>query len=226
MWVKICGNTNLEDALHAAEAGADALGFVFAQSPRQVTLEQVRRILPHLPDTVDTYGVFVDTPAPEIIRTVLECGLDGIQLHRASEPRLACTLRQLLLSLHVEHIKIISVLAFDETLPLQIAEAADSSDAVMVDSKSATHAGGTGRPWNWAAAAGTFQNHSGKMRIIAAGGLHPHNVEQAIHTLSPWGVDVVTGVEASPGRKDPQRVEAFIRAARKTVAPPSVVTAS
>jgi phosphoribosylanthranilate isomerase len=212
MWVKICGNTNLEDAEHAAVAGADALGFVFASSPRQVTLEQVRRIV--LPHSVETYGVFVDTPLNEIVRTVLECGLSGVQLHCAIEPRIAHTLRRHFLARHVEHTKIVSVLAYDETLPRQLIEAAASADAVLVDSKSATSAGGTGKRWNWQAASGTFRDAIGKVRIIAAGGLDPANVEKAIHTLAPWGVDVVSGVEASPGRKDRHLVEAFIQSAK------------
>jgi phosphoribosylanthranilate isomerase len=214
MWVKICGNTSLEDAQHAAEAGADALGFVFASSPRQVTLDQVRRIVPHLPQSVETYGVFVDTPLNQIVRTVLECGLSGVQLHCTVEARIAHTLRRHFLARHVEHTKIVSVLAYDETLPQQLIEAAASADAVLVDSKSATSAGGNGKRWNWQAASGTFRDAIGKVRIIAAGGLDPSNVEKAIATLAPWGVDVVTGVEASPGRKDPHLVEAFIQCAK------------
>ena len=218
MWVKICGNTNLDDAQHAIEAGADALGFVFAPSPRQVTLQQVRRMIPHLPHAAETYGVFVDTSADEIIRTVLEAGLCGVQLHGHGELRMAETLRRRFLALHAETIKIVSVLTFDETLQDQLESAAASADAVLVDTRSATRAGGTGKRWDWAAGSTAFRGAAGRMRVIAAGGLDPMNVEEAVRTLLPWGVDVVTGVEAAPGRKNQQRVEDFIRSAKNNAA--------
>jgi phosphoribosylanthranilate isomerase len=214
MWVKICGNTNLEDAQHATEAGADALGFVFAASPRQVTLEQVRRIVPYLPDSAKTYGVFVNASADDIIRIALECGLTGVQLHGRMDAWLAGTLRRRFLAHHAETTKIVSVLAFDDTLPQQLEIAAQSADAVLVDSRSATHVGGTGKRWDWSAGSAAFRGAVGRLRVIAAGGLDPANVEEAIETLSPWGVDVVTGVESSPGRKDWRRVEAFIASAK------------
>jgi phosphoribosylanthranilate isomerase len=218
MWVKICGNTNLDDAQHAIEAGADALGFIFAPSPRQVTLQQVRRMTPHLPHAAETYGVFVDTSADEIIRTVLEAGLCGVQLHAPGELRMAETLRRRFLALHAETIKIVSVLTFDETLQDQLESAAASADAVLVDTRSATRAGGTGKRWDWAAGSTAFRGAAGRMRVIAAGGLDPTNVEEAVRTLLPWGVDVVTGVEAAPGRKNQQRVEDFIRSAKNNAA--------
>lgn len=214
MWVKICGNTNLDDAQHAIEAGADALGFVFAPSPRQVTLQQVRRMIPHLPHDAETYGVFVNTSVDEIIRTVLEAGLSGVQLHAPNDLRLAETLRRHFIALHAETVRIVSVLMFDETLQEQLESAADSADAVLVDTRSATRAGGTGQRWDWAAGSNAFRGAAGRMRVIAAGGLDPGNVEEAVKTLLPWGVDVVTGVEASPGRKNQQRVEDFIRSAK------------
>lgn len=218
MWVKICGNTNLDDAQHAIEAGADALGFIFAPSPRQVTLQQVRRMIPHLPHAAETYGVFVDTSADEIIRTVIEAGLSGVQLHSPVELRLAETLRRHFIALHAETIRIVSVLTFDDTLQEQMESAAESADAVLVDTRSATRAGGTGRRWDWAAGSTAFRGAAGKMRVIAAGGLDPVNVKEAVKTLLPWGVDVVTGVEASPGRKSQQRVEDFIRSAKNNTA--------
>ncbi len=218
MWVKICGNTNLDDAQHAIEAGADAIGFVFAPSPRQVTLQQVRRIIPLLPGAAETYGVFVETSADEIIRTVLEAGLTGVQLHSHSEARLAETLRRHFIALHSEMVKIVTVLTFDETLQEQLESAAESADAVLVDTRSATKAGGTGQRWDWAAGSTAFRGAAGKVRVIAAGGLDPVNVEEAVKVLRPWGVDVVTGVEASPGRKHQQRVEDFIRSAKSNAA--------
>ena len=218
MWVKICGNTNLDDAQHAIEAGADALGFVFAPSPRQVTLQQVRRMIPLLPQAAETYGVFVDTSVDEIIRTVLEAGLSGVQLHAPGGLRLAETLRRRFIAVHAETVRIVSVLTFDETLQAQLESAAESADAVLVDTRSATRAGGTGQRWDWAAGSTAFRGVAGKLRMIAAGGLDAANVEEAVKVLRPWGVDVVTGVEASPGRKNQQRVEDFIRSAKSNAA--------
>lgn len=217
MWVKICGNTNLDDSQNALEAGADALGFVFAASPRRVTVEQVRMIVPHLPNGAQLYGVFVDASAEDILRAVLECGLNGVQLHSVREPRMAETLRRHLIARH-ETTKIVSVLTFGDSLEQQLTTAAESADAVLVDSRSATRAGGTGQRWDWSLGSSAFRRAAGKLRVIAAGGLDPANVGEAIDKLAPWGVDVVTGVEASPGRKDRHRVQAFIEAAKGSTA--------
>ena len=230
MWIKICGNTNLDDAQQAAQSGANALGFVFAPSPRRVTPAVVRAIVPRLPLEVETYGVFVDASADEIIRTAMNCGLTGVQLHRAPggpgtpagdsfDPHLPAKLRKHFSALHASTIKIISVVAFDEArtteLDRQLLEGAHDADAVLVDSRTAGAGGGTGIRFDWAAASASFQKAKGYARVIAAGGLTPENVEEAIQTLSPWGVDVVTGVEAAPGRKDRHRVETFIETARR-----------
>ncbi len=214
MWIKICGNTNLQDAQHAAAAGADALGFVFAPSPRRVTAAQVKAIVGHLPASVETYGVFVDGTADEIARTVVDCGLSGVQLHRSSGsgPGMLARVRRSLLALHAGDVKIISALAFDEGLETQLEQAARDAEAVLVDSRPS---GGTGVRFDWNAASAAFRNARGQARVIVAGGLNPENVEEAIATLSPWGVDVVTGVEKVPGRKDWAKVEAFIAAARR-----------
>ena len=171
-------------------------------------------MIPQLPHAAETYGVFVGTSADEIIRTVLEAGLSGVQLHGPVELKLAETLRRHFIARHAETVKIVSVLTFDETLQQQLESAAESADAVLVDTRSATGAGGTGVRWDWAAGSAAFHKAAGKVRVIAAGGLDPANVEEAVKTLLPWGVDVVTGVEASPGRKNRQRVEDFIRLAK------------
>ena len=233
MWIKICGNTNLDDAQQAAQLGANALGFIFAPSPRRVTPAQVRAIVPRLPLEVETYGVFVDASADEIIRTAMNCGLTGVQLHRAPggpgrsasegfDPHLPGKLRRHFAALHASTIKIISVVAFDESLTheldRQLLDGAHDADAVLVDSRTAGAGGGTGIAFDWIAARASFQKARGYSRVIAAGGQKPENVEEAIQTLSPWGVDVVTGVEAAPGRKDPKRVETFIETARRSEA--------
>lgn len=208
LWIKICANTSLEDAQLAADAGADAVGFVFAPSPRRVTAEQAAAIVPHLPATLEKIGVFVDASFDEIAKTVEAAGLTGVQLHFNAEPELSARLRErfgaALRILHVVH--------FDAEAALPRLDA--NVDGILVDSRSATAVGGTGKSFDWAAASkALFQNGSAG-KLIAAGGLTPQNVAEAIATLRPWGVDVVSGVEAAPSRKDAAKVRSFIANAR------------
>jgi phosphoribosylanthranilate isomerase len=213
IWIKICGNTSLEDAQLAVEAGADAVGFVFAPSPRRVTAEQVAAITPQLPVAIEKIGVFVDTSLDEIITTVRACGLTGVQLHSESGPELTATLRERL----GPELRILRVVHFGADAAAQAAAIAQDRnvDAVLVDSRTATAVGGTGITFDWTAAAETlFQNAKVRKHLIAAGGLNPANVAEAIATLRPWGVDVVSGVEAAPGRKDPAKVREFVARAR------------
>ncbi len=216
MWIKICGNTSLEDARFAAESGADALGFIFAPSPRQVEAKLVRQITDKLPRPVEKYGVFVDAGFDEIVSTVTAAGLTGVQLHRSSDALLSSRLRQ-----HFARLGILRVLHYKEQeFAHQLTELAgnDSLDGVLVDSSSQRAVGGTGTSFNWQAARSNFLKSAPHLRLIAAGGLAPENVKQAIQVLRPWGVDVVSGVESSPGRKDPARVLAFIRSAQQAAA--------
>jgi phosphoribosylanthranilate isomerase len=222
MWIKICGNTTLEDACFAAEAGANAVGFVFAPSPRQVEVDVVREITARLPREVEKYGVFVDAGFDEIVSTVSNSGLTGVQLHRSPDALLPARLREHFARLQVE-IGILGVLNYkDQDLEFeqQLMELGgnDALDGVLVDSSTARAVGGTGTTFNWLAAQGSFQRAAPHFRMIAAGGLSPENVRQAIQTLRPWGVDVVSGVESAPGKKDPTRVRAFIRCAQEAAA--------
>jgi phosphoribosylanthranilate isomerase len=216
IWIKICGNTSLKDALLAVEAGADALGFVFAPSPRRVTVAQVAAIVPHLPETVEKIGVFVDAPLEEIVSTVQACGLTGVQLHFDAEPELPARLHE-----HLgPEVRILRVMHFGaestEDHAAQLAEHARNPHvhAVLVDSQTATAVGGTGIIFDWAEARKTVFSESGKLKLIAAGGLNPENVAEAINALRPWGVDVASGVEAAPGRKDPAKMQEFVARAR------------
>jgi phosphoribosylanthranilate isomerase len=213
LWIKICGNTSLEDALLAAEAGADAVGFVLAPSPRRITPAQVAAIMPHLPVTLEKIGVFVDAPFEEIEATVRAAGLTGIQLHFNAAPDLPARLRERF----GPALRILRVIHFSAESAAE-AEAIvqdPNVDAVMVDSRTATAVGGTGQSFDWALASKTlFQNAKDRDHIVAAGGLSPENVAEAIATLRPWGIDVVSGVEAAPGRKDPAKVRAFIANAK------------
>lgn len=210
VWVKICGNTSLADALVAAEAGADALGFVFAPSPRHVTVEQVAEISHKLPNSVEKIGVFVDATFDEIASAARLAGLTGVQLHSASPGSLTMRLRDEF----GRAMRILRVVHFGASAAAEVAAlATDASfDALLIDSRTATAVGGTGVSFNWTAARTML--FTGERKMVAAGGLNPDNVAEAIATLRPWGVDVVTGVEAAPGQKDAAKVRSFVAAAR------------
>ncbi len=223
MWVKICGNTTLADAQLAVDAGADALGFIFAKSPRQATPAQAASIIAGLPRNVEKYGVFVDAGFDEIVATVEETGLTGVQIHSSQDPGLALRLREHFAAMPGHpRLGILRVLHFPSEGAGQAAFEAQLSelradhavDAVLIDSRTTTAVGGTGKTFDWVAASGSFLKTAPHLRLIAAGGLSPENVAEAIATLRPWGVDVVSGVEASPGKKDAGRVREFIRLAR------------
>jgi phosphoribosylanthranilate isomerase len=216
LWIKICGNTSLEDALLAAEAGADALGFVFAPSPRRVTVAEAAAIAPHLPTTLEKIGVFVDAGLEEICSTVRACALTGVQLHFESGPELPAKLRERL----GPALRILCVVHFGAGASKPVADQVAAHarnphiDAVLVDSRTATAAGGTGVAFDWTEARRTVFGDAGNLRLIAAGGLNAENVAEAIAALRPWGVDAVSGVEAAPGRKDPAKLRAFVARAR------------
>jgi phosphoribosylanthranilate isomerase len=210
MWIKVCGNTNLEDARFAAESGADALGFIFAPSPRQVQPEPVKLIIDQLPGQVEKYGVFVDAGFDEIVETVERAGLTGVQLHRTADAALPQLLRR-----HFSgHLSILRVVHYQgDDFEKQLA-ALGAGEGVLVDSFSRQAAGGTGTSFDWAGARDSFARAGSHLRLIAAGGLGPGNVKQAIDILRPWGVDAVSGLERAPGKKDPERVLAFIQSAQ------------
>lgn len=196
----------------AVEAGADAVGFVFAPSPRQVTAAQVASITPHLPATVEKIGVFVDATLDEIEATVRTCGLTGVQLHFECDTELTAQLRARL----GPELRILGVVHFNAGATERAFNIAlDSNiDAMLVDSQTELAVGGTGVAFDWATARDTlFKNAEGR-KHIAAGGLNPDNVATAIARLRPWGVDVVSGVESAPGRKDPVKVRNFVAHAR------------
>ncbi len=217
MWIKVCGNTNLDDCLLAAEFGADAVGFVFAAGKRTVTPAQVGAITPYLPASLEKIGVFTTGSFQEILSAAQEAGLTGVQLHGAFAPSLLAELRAALPAPQ----KVLQVLHWDTDSATAAAdfekEAGNvrqnaTADALLVDTRTRTASGGTGQTFDWQAARATLAQLS--LPVIVAGGLHPGNVAVAIRTLRPWGIDVASGVEASPGRKDPQRVAAFLANAR------------
>lgn len=212
IWVKICANTSLADARMAVDSGANAVGFVFAPSPRRVTAEQVARIAPQLPGSVEKIGVFVDGSLDEIVSTARLCGLTGVQLHSMAGPQLPARLREEL----GPDLRILRVVHFGaDVAEHALAFAADPNvNAVLVDSRTAAAVGGTGITFDWHEARRSVFSDASKIKLVAAGGLNPDNVAEAIVTLRPWGVDVASGVEAAPGKKDPSRVSAFIASAR------------
>jgi len=211
LWIKICANTSLDDALHAADAGANALGFVFAPSPRRVTIEQAAAIVAQLPAGIEKIGVFVDASFDEITAAVEGAGLTGVQLHFAPPDGLSTRLRMRFGA----SLRILRVVHFRDAESLD-ATALNDPDAggILVDSRTAMAVGGTGVAFDWDAARKSLFSKPGEHKLIAAGGLSPENVAVAIARLQPWGVDVVSGVELSPGRKDPAKVRAFIANAR------------
>lgn len=225
MWVKICGNTNLEDAALAAELGADAVGFVFATSKRQMTAAQVAVITPHLPASVERVGVFDSHDAEEIAAVAVEAGLTAVQLHGGLDERLLKQLGERFAGT----VRVIQTLhwtvngADEETASLasQIERVAGLgiADSVLIDSKVGLSSGGTGIRFDWMRAQAVFATAPGNVHLIAAGGLGPENVAEAIAELRPWGVDVSSGVEASPGRSYPARLARFIKNARAAAKP-------
>jgi phosphoribosylanthranilate isomerase len=216
LWIKICANTSIEDALLAVEAGADAVGFVFAPSPRRVTAEQAAAITTHLPPTIEKIGVFVDAALDEIEATVRACGLTGVQLHFDADPELPAKLHERL----GPAIRILRVVHFNTDSAGQLADQLVTHarnphvHATLLDSRTATAVGGTGVPFDWEEARKIAFGDAGGLKLVAAGGLNPANVVEAIAMLRPWGVDVVSGVEAAPGRKDPAKVREFVARAR------------
>ena len=217
MWIKICGNTSLEDARFAAECGAHAVGFVFAPSPRQVGASLVSKIIQQLPPQLEKYGVFVDADFDEIVYTVTACGLTGVQIHRSPDALLPVRLRRHFAKFP-GRIGILRVLHYkNQGFEQQLTELGrdDALDGVLVDSSTERAVGGTGTSFDWLEARSSFLRAAPHLRLIAAGGLAPENVKQAIQILRPWGVDVVSGVESAPGKKDPARVLAFIRSAQE-----------
>jgi phosphoribosylanthranilate isomerase len=198
MRIKICGITNLEDALAAVEAGADALGFVFAPSPRRVTAETTAAIAREVPPFVTLVGLVVDQDPDPILDA---CPLDAVQFHGAEPP-------DVLLPYGRRAIKAFRVREAADLEPLSRYR---SAGAFHLDAYVPGVAGGTGQSFPWALAA---QAKSFGRPIIVAGGLTPDNVAECVRTTRPYAVDVSSGVEASPGKKDRIKVRDFIAAAR------------
>lgn len=207
--IKICGITNLEDALAAVDAGADLLGFNFyARSPRYVSPAEARRIVERLPEGVEGVGVFVNEAGPEEVeRIARESGLGSVQLHGDETPEFCRRLRGL------RTIKALRVRAgYDAGTA-----ALYPTDAVLLDAYSADAFGGTGHTFDWSLARMT---RDAVARLFLAGGLTPDNVSDAVSSVRPYAVDVCSGVETAPGRKNPRLMRLFVERVRQAETAP------
>ena len=201
--IKICGITNLDDGLEAIAAGVDALGFVFVpNTPRYITPSQAKLVIKQLPPFITNVGLFVDSEIDEIEDIVNHCKLDAVQLHGNESPEMCSQI-----SLQTKVIKSFHIKKELQVLRNEIENY--RVDAYLLDTFIKGKAGGTGQTFDWRIAEGISQ------RIILAGGLTPDNIGTAIAQLQPYGVDVSSGVEKSPGKKDTNKIHSFVRQVRK-----------
>jgi len=202
--VKLCGMTRPEDARVAEAAGADAIGLIFAPSPRQVTAQQAKQISRELGPFIARVGVFVDAPLDKIAAVLDHVHLDVLQLHGSETPEEVEALRslgrRLIKSVRVKDAASLSRL---DEYPV---------DTFLLDSYIPGMPGGTGHTFDWSLATEIARRH----RIILAGGLTPDNVANAIQAVRPFGLDAASGVETSPGVKDPGKMQQFIARARSS----------
>jgi phosphoribosylanthranilate isomerase len=203
MFVKICGITSEEDALLAVAMGADAVGFVFAPSTRQIQPVQAYDIVRRLPPDVLTVGVFRDEAPQRVVDIVHQVGLRAAQLHGHESTADTAFVR--------ERVRWV-IKAFAAGSPALDRVHDYTADAVLIDSSTP----GSGQVFDWALAEGAPLDR----RVILAGGLSPENVAEAVQRIRPWGVDVSSGVESAPGRKDARKVRDFVVNARKAAPVP------
>ena len=203
--VKICGITSLEDAQVAVEAGADLLGFVFyPPSPRHVTPEKVRKIVDRFSlSGVHLVGVFVDQSPEIIVQTLDFCGLNYAQLHGSEPPEVVSNLVE-------RGLGVIKAFRVRDEGSLEAVKSYRAT-AYLLDTYVPGQPGGTGHRFDWTLAERVKEHGP----VILAGGLTPDNVTQAVRAAQPWGVDVSSGVEAAPGRKDPEKVRRFVAAVKR-----------
>ena len=236
-WIKICGTTNLEDALTAVEAGADAVGFVFYErSPRNISVEAAREIVEKLPESVEKIGVFVSGSDLDSTRVLLDVGLSGTQTYLSAENRerggAGSALEVSLLPKRARFLMALPMQLFgdedqigkvefnfrnrEQNLPQGCSIPEGLMDTFVLDSGDLRMPGGTGKTFNWEKAVPIAEAmRRGSVKLVVAGGLTPENVGEAMLILKPWGVDVASGVEARPGKKDAEKVRAFVRAVRE-----------
>ena len=203
-FIKICGITNVDDALAAVAAGADALGFNFYKpSPRYVAPQVAREIIAKLPLSVLTVGVFVNEESPQSVRRIAnESGVTALQLHGDESPSYCLEL--------AKDRYVIKTLAVSNDFDLQTVQAFDV-EAIMLDTKHSTLRGGTGLVFDWSIARDATDVVP---KLFLAGGLAPENIEDAIEIVRPYAVDACSALEDEPGKKNHERMRAFVEAAR------------
>jgi phosphoribosylanthranilate isomerase len=197
--VKICGVTNIEDALLAAELGADAIGLNFySESPRSISPFTAAEIIEQLPPFVSSIGVFVNWEAAPVVALAAALRLSAVQLHGDESPKLAAEIAR--------KVPVIKAFRMGQETALPAFSKYKHASAFLLDAATAGKFGGTGRRTDWSRAAAAARSH----RIILAGGLTPENVAEAIRIVRPYAVDVASGVESRPGKKDPAKLRAFL----------------
>jgi phosphoribosylanthranilate isomerase len=200
--VKVCGITNPEDGAFAAGSGADAIGLVFAESPRKLSVEEAREIGAALPEGVQKVGVFVNEDPEEVLRIAREVGLDYAQLHGDEEPETVNILQE-------AGVKVMKALRVRDEGSLA-AMKGYGADLVMLDAWSEKARGGTGERFDW----GVAKSLKGRGNIVVSGGLAPENVREALDFFEPYGVDASSSLEDAPGKKNEDSVRRFIVAAK------------
>ncbi|SVB72289.1 uncharacterized protein METZ01_LOCUS225143, partial [marine metagenome] len=199
--IKVCGTTNLKDALFAVESGVDAIGFIFyKKSPRYILQKDAKDIVAKLPPFVETVGVFVNETSDRVNRIAEQCKLTAIQLHGDESPAFCRRIKR----------RVIKAFRVKDTNSFKGMADYDVS-GFLLDSYNEESKGGTGKTFDWNLALRAKKQGP----IILAGGLNPYNVYTAIHRVKPYGVDVCSGVEKSPGIKDSVKIDEFIKSVRK-----------
>jgi phosphoribosylanthranilate isomerase len=200
--VKICGITNAGDARLAADAGADAIGLVFAESPRHVGVEESHKVSVALPEEIIKVGIFVDEDPAEILRISREVGLDLAQLHGDETPETVTALRE-------AGVKVMKALRVESAATLEAIDEYEA-DLFLLDAYSSRARGGTGERFDW----GVAKSLKGRDNIVVSGGLGPENVREAVGFFEPFGVDASSSLEDGPGRKNGELVRRFVLAAK------------
>ena len=200
--VKVCGIIRVEDALVACESEADAIGLIFAESPRQVAVERATEISAALPDGLLKVGVFVNAGPDEVLRVAGEVGLDYAQLHGDEGPEVVAAIKS-------------GGLAVMKAVRVRDAGSLErlgdyGADLYLLDAYSARERGGTGKTFDW----GLAKALRGYGNIVVSGGLTPENVHEAVRFFDPYGVDASSSLEDSPGKKNSERVRRFVSAAK------------
>jgi phosphoribosylanthranilate isomerase len=224
-WVKICGITNLEDALTAVDAGADAVGFVFYEkSSRKIDSAAAQEIVSQLPEHVEKVGVFAGSSIRQAVDIGRRAGFNALQLYGMTDPDRTSGRDASNVATDTRGLKTYLALPMSVFLGEGSANLAGFThdrpagmfDTLVLDSGNAERPGGTGTPFNWHEAANAVETLSRHQNVVIAGGLSPNNVGEALRILKPFGVDVSSGVEASPGKKDAGKVRAFVKAVRNS----------